>query len=114
MDERKWKQAWAVLSGMRNNIPEEVDEKFVLRYHSLLETFQGLLNEDLGDFRIRNDELAPQLIFAVASPGSQGQSAFTDSRYCDRSVMLERLDSVIFYLQSLVEPSTESKRRMGF
>jgi len=109
MDERKWKQAWAKLQGMRANVPDEVDENFVARYHTILEMIQDLLSEDLSLFRIADDQLEPQFLFAF-----EEQSFSSDLRYCDRAIMMSQLDALITYLHSLVEPPPFQKGKVGF
>jgi hypothetical protein len=107
VDERKWKQAWALLYGLKNQ-PEEVDETVGRRYNSVVSTFETLLSEDLIDFRIHDHEVAPVLVAAL------GTQLVYGAKCCDRSVMLGRVESLITYLQSLAEPVNEPARKIGF
>jgi hypothetical protein len=107
VDERRWKQAWALLYGSRNQ-PEEVDETAIRRYNFIVNTFEALLAEDLSDFRVHDYEVAPVLVAAL------GAQLVYGAKCCDRSVMLGRVESLISYLQSLAEPVDEPARKIGF
>ena len=70
---------------------------------------QDLLSEDLSLFRIADDQLEPQFLFAF-----EEQSFSSDLRYCDRAIMMSQLDALITYLHSLVEPPPFQKGKVGF
>jgi hypothetical protein len=115
MDDRKWKQVWAQLGAMKNNVPETVDENFVGRYHSLVGMVGDSLSEDLSLFKIPDDQLTAKFLFGMLSlSGGRDQMAYSPLRYCDRAVFMAQLEAFIAYLESLVVQSTGEKRRIGF
>jgi|SRR5579871_3240975 len=115
-DERKWHLAWAELRAFQKNLPTTIEENHVTEFHAILDRLREASGEDITPFRIPAAEVRPKEIPLMRSdyPGvGQPAPMFTDKKFCDRNLMLRRIDSVFGYFDSLAGPK-EEKPKYGF
>jgi hypothetical protein len=117
MGTREFLKAVAKLQAFRTNLPEwDVDEEFVVEYHSILRTLEQETGEQLiEDFGIPDARMENQI--SSVTPANRGnrfqrQTSYRDKRSCDRNFLLMRLDAAINYLNSLMP--AKGKGPIGF
>lgn len=117
-DDRKWHLAWAELGAFQKNLPQSVEEKHVAEYHHLLDLLRESSGEDTSIFRIPDQEVKPR-ITGILRPSFSGRRPgridYSDTKYCDRELMLRKLDSLYAYFRS-IQPAaaTSAKPKYGF
>jgi hypothetical protein len=106
-DDRKWHLAWAQLDAFSKNLPTYVEEKHVVEFHSLLNLLHEATGEDVSPFRIPDNEVKPKPTGALRpsySGRSPGAIAYSTKKYCDRDLMLRKIDAVYGYFKRLDQP----------
>ncbi len=102
MNERNDARARAIarLQALRNSVnsfSHSVEEKYVLEYHSALETLKST-GTDTSEFVIPPSAIAPhQQSYNTIS----GQSTYSREKYVERPFMLAKLDAILGYLAAL-------------
>ena len=92
-------RAYAMLTALRDNINKVgygIEEKFVHKYHSVLDRLENCTGKNLSEFRISDSEM-------YLSMG--------DETCVDRLCMLTNLDAVIGYFEII---TSEQPKRIGF
>ena len=92
-------RAYAMLKALRDNINKvgyPVEEKFIRKYHSVLDTLEKCVGKDLSEFRIPDSEIYPSL---------EGEMCV------DRIFMLTNIDAVLSYFEII---TSEKPKKMGF
>jgi hypothetical protein len=108
--DRQWHLAWAQLEALRKNLPEQVEEKHVSEFHSILNLLHEATSEDISSFRIPEEEVKP-IIAGVLRPTRRrpGHTTYSSKKYCDRDLMLRKIDAVFGYFKRLEPPPEKSK-----
>ena len=88
------KQIIALLLSLRKNFPEDyqIDEKYILDFHTRLDELEKESGEDYSAFRIPDSEIKTNAGFDCVGGWSK--------KYCDRDLFLQRLEAVLVYLSS--------------
>jgi len=92
-------RAYAILSALRDNINKvkyPIEEKFVYKYHSILDSLEKCIGKNLSEFRI---------------PDSEIYLSYGDERCVDRIYMLTNIDAVLSYFEII---TSEKPKRIGF
>ena len=118
MDEdRKWHLAWAQLDAFSKNLPSNVREADVEEFHRYLDLLHDVTGEDISPFRIPQDDVRPHVMsMSRAAFGRPARKTmYSKDRYCDRNLMVRKLDAVYNYFKS-IQPPPESPEppRFGF
>jgi hypothetical protein len=113
-NDRKWHLAWAELQAFKKNLPASITESHVTEFHRCLDLLHEATGEDVSPFRIPDENLKPHV--ARLRPASlRHPLAVTPSKekYCDRNVMVRKLDAVCTYFKNIQAPPPE-KPKYGF
>jgi hypothetical protein len=117
-DDRKWHLAWAQLDAFQKNLPSLVEEKHVAEFHDILKLLDEATGEDISAFRIPDEEVKPRItgILRPAFSGRRpGHTSYSDKKYCDRNLMLRKIDAVYGYFKRLQPPPEKPhKPKLGF
>ena len=89
----------SVLSSLRQNIPDrhEVPEDWVREYHSALDKLEAARGIDLADFRVGPEHLR----LSISSRDRTGTINYREGLWCQRAVLIHKLDSVLRYFTGL-------------
>lgn len=128
MDKQKAIIATNLIIALRNNLPDsrEIKDVYVNDYHSnvyILEVETGL---SLAQFRVPYDRINPKLTSlwpAIPAFGQKAGVTYSKDKYCEKSLLLSKMDALISYLNSsglLIKEEDKPrrsrirKRRIGF
>ena len=105
-DDRKWHLAWAQLDAFANNLPSSIEEKHVTEFHGILLLLHEATGEDIAAFNIPNDEVKRRITSIQRSgfSGKPGSVTYSTKKYCDRDLMLRKIDAVRGYF-TRIQPS---------
>ena len=106
-------RAIAILSSIKDNLPSDpyLELRWVHEYHRALEKVEKTITLDLAEFRIEQSSIRS---IVVSGNYVTGQVNYSDESFCDRSIFLQKSDSVIKYLNLLLQPPPAENRRIGF
>ncbi|MDA2933297.1 hypothetical protein MYX82_03030 [Acidobacteria bacterium AH-259-D05] len=93
-------RAYAALTSLRANVPDqhEVQERWVREYNGALERLEGSLGIELQEFKVPGDALKK----SIASINTRtGRTTYRSGLWCERSVLMHKLDSVLQYFTGL-------------
>ena len=110
-DARKWHVATAQLDAYAKNLPDlyALPENLVTEFHAILKLLEEATGEDLAPFRVTDSDVKPIPMSATrASRRQPGTVYYTEAKYCDRNLMLRKIDGVRGYFQRLY-PQHEPK-----
>jgi hypothetical protein len=110
-DFRKWHLAFAQLDAFANNLPPSVSEKNVAEYHAILDLIHDATSEDVSAFRIPLDDVKPRVIEVRrrSYSGRGGGAVYGTDKYCDRNLMVRKLESVRGYFARISPPQEPPK-----
>lgn len=103
-------RAHARLQGLKANLPDdyEVESTWVDEFHGCLDTIHEATSLDLNEFRVPRSAVTR----SIAGRNTLTQEVhYRDGLWCERSVLLQRLDSVMFYFRGL---QGDQDKRIGF
>ncbi len=96
MSQDQLAQAYARLKAMKDNLPKsyEVDRKYIVEFHQILDLLQSASGSDLKNFRISDSEIHPQV-----SGGNYitGETHYSGLQVCDRNYFAMKVDAVLGY-----------------
>lgn len=102
--------AFARISSIKENIPKsrEASGDWIIEYHNALDKAEKALEISLDDFRVpeRNLKRSHASFNALTNKKSYRQGL-----WCERSILLQKVDAVLTYLQLLLKPED---RKIGF
>jgi len=103
-------RALSLINGIKSNVPKDtkLPERWVQEYHNALQKVETAMDADLADFRIEESDLAA---VPVSSNVLTGETRYSGDRYCEKALLLQKVDSVLNYLNSLLRPP---EKKMGF
>jgi hypothetical protein len=111
-DDRKWHLAWAQLDAFSNNLPHTITEKHVAEFHAILDLLHEASGEEVSAFRIPDDEVraTPTSVRRQSYSGRiPGHVTYSKEKYCDRSLMLRRIEAVRGYFARIQPPPAKPK-----
>jgi hypothetical protein len=105
-DDRKWHLAWAQLDAFSKNLPGSIEEKHVAEFHAALDLLYEATGEDISPFRIPDEEVkpVPTSIRRRSYSWRPGRTTYSAEKYCDRDLMLRKIDAVCGYFKKLQPP----------
>ena len=108
-DQDKLLRAFARISSIKETMPDnfEVEERWVKEFHSALEQVSTEIDSDLSEFQL--DQGA--LYRSVAGSSMDGEISYRKGLWCERSVLLQKVEAVLTYLQLLLQPP---EKKIGF
>ena len=103
-------EAYARLKALKSNLPDHVnvEVKYVEEFHSILCLLTQTSGLDLGNFRIPDSELKPQV---TSWNYRTGTVDYSDDNYCQRAFLMMKIDGVLTFLEI---PSSQPKPKIGF
>jgi hypothetical protein len=108
---RKWSLAWSELDSLRKNLPQSIMEKHVAEFHRILSLLHEATGEEISAFRIPDEEVKPVITSArrTSYTGRPGGRTYSDEKYCDRDLMMRKIDATYGYFSSLMPPAQTPK-----
>ena len=103
--------AYSKLLSIKNNLPEHVsiDESWVIQFHESLEGISDILGSHFNEFKVPESDIKYQEYQTSYNPV---QTELSESKFCDRSKLMAKIDAVLTYIQLKSPP--EDKEQMGF
>lgn len=105
-------EAYSRLDGFRKNIPEDknhIKENYVVQYHQIVDLLESVSEKKLQNFKVPPNEL--ERLMATYNTET-GQATYTDERYCERAMLLIKVDALLTYFAMMT--NTAPKRPIGF
>lgn len=103
-------RGYARLNALRANLPEryEVEESWVHEFHAVVASMEAALAIDLAEFRVPEKAIARSI-----SSGNYltGKVTYRDGLWCERSVLMQKVDSLLLYFSGL---QSGDEKRIGF
>lgn len=94
MSQEELAQAYARLKSMKDNLAKthEVDRKYIVEYHRILDQLEAATGSKLHDFRVPDTEIHPQI-----SGGNYitGEVHYSGRQVCERSYLAMKVDAVL-------------------
>jgi hypothetical protein len=113
MDEIQLRKALAKLQSLIDNLPNgDLEEKYVKIYHTLLTDIQKETGHDLSYFVIPESELNRKLVMTSFDDYGDGESLYSDNRFCDREIFMINLRGAVNFINSFSQGS--GRRAIGF
>ena len=105
-------RAFALINSIKENIPKnyEVSEGWVIEYHNALDKAEKALEISLDDFRVPQERLKRVEAGGIVLPNKK-EIRYREGLWCDCSILLQKVDAVLTYLQLLLKPED---RKIGF
>ena len=103
----------ALLQGIKANIPKElrVTQRWVQEYHISVKKASEALEIDLIDFQLFNSDLKP---IPVSGNARTGKTKYSEELYCDTSLLSQKVDSLLNYLNLLLQPKPQQEKKIGY
>ncbi len=103
-------RAFARINSIKENIPEKVkvSEDWVIEYHAALDQVEKEIGKSLSEFRVSKKSLKQSLASFNTITGTK---SYREGLWCDRSILLQKVDAVLTCMQLLLKPED---RRIGF
>lgn len=112
MDPVKLLEALVHLESVKDDLPlGDVEEKHIIHYHEILTSLARTTGFDLTTFYVPHGSLDYQRSSSL-NEELERVSHDSDERYCDRSVLLMRLDALIKFFA--YQTRETEKRPIGF
>jgi len=93
-------RAKAILTSLMSHVPKEyeVSERWVYEFHTAIEKVEKATAIPLDEFKIGSGELRRSV-----SSGNYvtGEVEYRDGLWCEREILMHKLDSVLIYISSL-------------
>ena len=115
MNKDKIVRAYSRLIALKQNLPSSYDihEKYVRDYHEIIDILSEELDISLDEYKIPNNEIKPHKTLWPDIPYVQkGGVAYSSDEYCERALLLTKLDALLSYLQ--MEYLFKEKPDIGF
>ena len=111
MDSLQLAEAFASLRALKDNLPEhsEVEEKYVRRFHAILDDLSQGTGYDLNKFRIPSSEVRPTIVSQNYLTG--GELQYSEDNWCERNFLMMNVDGVLNLFELT---SSSEKRQIGF
>lgn len=110
MSQDELAQAYARLKSMKDNLPKtfELDEKYVVEYHQILDTLQSVSGSDLRNFRVPESEIHPEV-----SGGNMitGTVDYSGRQVCETNYLRMKVDAVFGFFTIR---TSSKKKEVGF
>lgn len=102
-------KSYAILRSLKQNMPakHEVPEEWVREYHSALDMLEQARDIDLTEFRVGPEFLRR----SISSKDRSGVINYRDGLWCQRAVLIHKLDSVLLYFTGI---DFEQDKTIGF
>lgn len=103
-------RAYSTLVSLRDGVPvrRDVHEKWVHQYNETIERLGDTLDLDLSEFLVPPAELQRSI---VGYDPDTGGKTYREGLWCERSVLMQRINSVLTYFTGL---QTGQETRIGF
>jgi predicted nucleotide-binding protein len=92
-------RALSELKSIKSNLPDyhSVEEHWVNQYHSAIIKIEDASNLDLSEYKVPQNMVAKE----VTSWSPSGGENYSEENYCERSVLLQKIDSTLNYISGL-------------
>ena len=110
-------RAYSRLVALKQNLPKNYDihEKYVRDYHEIVDLLARETNSSLDEFKVPESEIQHRVTSSWPSILSIGQKAgktYSKDRYCERALLLSKLDALLSYFQ--IKYLSQEKPEIGF
>jgi hypothetical protein len=110
-------QAYFLLQSLKQNIPNysEVDQKWVVDFHSILDTVEKETGSDLNAFRVSQSDLHhPIASVTRATRRAPGHVRYSERIVIERARLMHKMDAVLGYFQFTGSKGQPPKQSIGF
>lgn len=106
-------RAVGLLSGIKENMPknQSVTQRWADEYHSALSKIEEALGIKLLEFKVEDSAIKRRV---TSSNGLTGEVNYSKEYYCDSRVLMQKLDSLLKYLDLLLQPPPPPEKKIGF
>lgn len=103
-------RAYARIDSIKKTIPDvfEIDENWVQEYHAAIKQVSTEIDSDLSEFELNRNRLYRSV---SSSNYLTGEVNYRDGLWCERSVLLQKVEALLTYLQLLLQ---RPGGKMGF
>jgi hypothetical protein len=113
MDDTTLRKALAMLRSFGDNLPDgHIEEKYIVVYHGLLKDLAQETGHDFTYFQVPDSELHHRVL-GVSGRIGYAEPIHSQIRYCDRPMLVMKLQGVLNFLGSFLSDSP-AKRIIGF
>lgn len=111
MDSDKILRIYTRLRALKEHLPgsSQLHQKYVDEYHSLIKELSDATGEELDEFSIATQEIKPKLV-AVGIAG--GVKHYSKDAYCERALLLMKMDALLSYFN--IKYLSKEERKIGF
>lgn len=97
----------AILQALKANVPDDwdVEQKWVSEYHSAVKKASDALGVNLNEFMVPAGEVRQ----VIAARSGNGTIHYRNGLWCQRAVLMQKLDALSAYL-ALLEPGAQNSR----
>jgi hypothetical protein len=102
MDINELYKSLTILTALKSNVASikwSVDEKYVKEFRSVLGKLKGI-GIQVDDFEVPNSEIKPR---QTSYNCMRSQSTYSREKYIDKHFLLTKMDSVLNYLNLILE-----------
>ncbi len=104
-DRDRLRRARARIRAVKDNLPDryEIESAWVDEYHSAIAGLEGELSLELEEFRVPRSGL-----YRSVASGNYitGSVSYRDGLWCQVSVLRQKVDALLYYLNDLYDEST--------
>ena len=103
-------RAYSLILSIQKNIPDnyQVSDRWTKEYHSALDKVERYIGSKLEEFRITQSDIKKSI---GSSNSITGEVRYRDGLWCERTILLQKVEAVLTYLQFLLKPED---RKIGF
>ena len=104
----KFIRSLIALKGLKANLPDryEVEVHWVNEFHSALETIESEKGIDLSEYKVPQNKVARTV---VSGNYRTGEVNYSDELYCERSILFQKLETSIKYLDYISSRNSGKK-----
>lgn len=105
------------LHSLKANLPENkyISENYVQEYHIIIDDLSKAATIELSEFKIPPSEIKPSIIGNKANITGElswvQESSYSETRYCERNIILSKMDALLMYFQI---SNSKEKESIGF
>src|SRR5262245_61998316 len=104
-------RGYSALISLKQNLPDhdQLEKRWVDEFHQIITRLEKTMNTSLEEFKVPDDALER----SVATPNNimSGQVTYRPGLWCERSVLLHKLDGLLTYFSMMMSPE---EKKIGF
>jgi hypothetical protein len=106
-------RAIARISSIKDAAPSNtfLERRWVDEYHAALTSIETTLNTTLEEFKVESNSICR---IPVSGNYITGETIYSDEVFCERSILLQKTEAVLKYLNFLLQPAPPPEKKIGF